>query len=290
LLITGGTISTGTVHTVSVCGVYWISSNTSSRNTTDPAVAATVSPSVNASGSTIDGSRGALRMSETKCRNPRTTLRPPVSIAALYPSGLTNGILLGARSSVTYTDALRLALATPKDGAALLFWNTRRRFERQQPIVGARPSSDHHTGLGPATAPTGSESVSAPPGRPFGCALHHGVHSAEDLRIREVFRAALAVGALSQAQEANATCRSVSGLSIIGQGCTSTFSNIALGMGADATASAAAFPAPWLSVTAALQWRETSRGPPTKGSASSTGRLYRISGAVKDRVRSGKRC
>src|ERR1700752_4060945 len=58
-------------------------------------------PSVNASDSTIDGSRGRLRMSVAKCRSPRTTLSPPVSIAALYPAGLTNGILLGASPSVT---------------------------------------------------------------------------------------------------------------------------------------------------------------------------------------------
>jgi hypothetical protein len=99
-LITGGTISSGTDHTLSACGVYWISSNTSRRNTTAPGVTAMVLPSVNASGSTIDGRRGGVRMSLAKCRSPRTTLSPLVSIAALYPNGFTNGLLLGASPSV----------------------------------------------------------------------------------------------------------------------------------------------------------------------------------------------
>ncbi len=116
--MTGGTISSGTVHTVSVCGVYWISSNTSSRNTTDPAVAATVCPTVNASGSTIDGTRGDLRMSVTKCRSPRTMLSPPVSIAALYPSGFTNGILLGASPSVTKSRTNRICSASRQSSRA----------------------------------------------------------------------------------------------------------------------------------------------------------------------------
>jgi len=47
----------------------------------------------------------------------------------------------------------------------------------------------------------------------------------------------LAVGALNGAGAANATCLSVSGLSI-GTGCTSTFGNIAVGIGKDAFASA----------------------------------------------------
>jgi hypothetical protein len=52
-----------------------------------------------------------------------------------------------------------------------------------------------------------------------------------------VVSGALAVGALSQAPEANATCLSVSGLTI-GKGCTSTFGDMAVAIGSGATASA----------------------------------------------------
>src|ERR1700712_5464005 len=53
-------MSSGTVRTASVVGRYWISSKTSVRKTTDPGVAARSSPTVKASGSTIDGTPGGV--------------------------------------------------------------------------------------------------------------------------------------------------------------------------------------------------------------------------------------
>jgi hypothetical protein len=46
----------------------------------------------------------------------------------------------------------------------------------------------------------------------------------------------LAIGALGQAPQANATCLSVSGINLIGHTCTSTFGNIATGIGPGAGA------------------------------------------------------
>jgi hypothetical protein len=99
LLITGGTISSGTVRTFGVCGVYWISSRISLRNTTAPGVAATVVPSSNAVGSTMLGTRGAVARSRTRLRAPATELSPAVSISAFQATGLTSGLLLGASAS-----------------------------------------------------------------------------------------------------------------------------------------------------------------------------------------------
>jgi hypothetical protein len=99
LLIVGGTMSRGTSRTVSVDGRYWISSNTSVRKMTAPGVVARSSPTENASGSTIEGTRGGVARSLTNWVRPRTALRPPVSMAALSDSGLTTGTLLGARAS-----------------------------------------------------------------------------------------------------------------------------------------------------------------------------------------------
>ena len=100
MLITGGTISSGTCRTVSVTGRYWISSNTGVRSTTDPGVTARSTPTSNASGSTIDGTRGGTAMSDRKFRRPATALPPPVSSAALTAAGFSSGLLLGASASI----------------------------------------------------------------------------------------------------------------------------------------------------------------------------------------------
>ena len=86
-------MSSGAEKTWSVCGAYWISSNSSQRKTTEPAVTAMSLPNVNASGSTIDGTRGADIMSSTKWRNPRTALSPPVSISAFQPQRVQHRVV-----------------------------------------------------------------------------------------------------------------------------------------------------------------------------------------------------
>ena len=48
-------------------------------------------------GSTIAGTRGLVAMSRANARAPRSADRPPVSMSALNPSGLSSGLLLGAR-------------------------------------------------------------------------------------------------------------------------------------------------------------------------------------------------
>ena len=101
-------MTSGTARTFSVVGVYWISSNTSVRKTTAPGVFARSSPTVNASGSTIVGTRGGDARSDTNCFSPRTALRPPVSMAAFSDSGLTTGTLLGARASTRFVAVNRI--------------------------------------------------------------------------------------------------------------------------------------------------------------------------------------
>jgi hypothetical protein len=100
LLITGGTITNGTCRTAGVTGRYWISSNTGVRRTTEPGVTARSTPTSNASGSTMVGTRGGTAMSERKCRRPATALPPPVSSAALTAAGFSSGLLLGASASI----------------------------------------------------------------------------------------------------------------------------------------------------------------------------------------------
>src|SRR3954452_9283241 len=101
-------MSSGTDRTVSVVGRYRISSNTSVRNTTAPGVAARSSPTVNASGSTIEGTRGGLVRSRSIRRRPRTTLAPPVSMTAFTDSGFRTGTLLGARASTRFVAVNRM--------------------------------------------------------------------------------------------------------------------------------------------------------------------------------------
>ena len=93
-------MSRGTCRTAAVAGRYWISSNTSVRATTAPGVTARSTPTLNASGSTIDGIRGGLATSAAKCRRPARALPPPVSIAAFSAAGLSTGLLLGASASI----------------------------------------------------------------------------------------------------------------------------------------------------------------------------------------------
>src|SRR6266536_3251769 len=91
----GGTSSSGTCRTVGVCGAYWISSNTSVRNTTAPGVAPRLSPTAKSEPSTICGMRGALAMSRSRFSPPRRKFIPPLSIAALNEAGFNTGTLLG---------------------------------------------------------------------------------------------------------------------------------------------------------------------------------------------------
>ena len=98
--MTGGTISSGTCRTAGVTGRYWISSNTGVRRTTEPGVTARSTPTSNASGSTMDGTRGATAMSAAKCRRPARALLPPVSMAAFTAAGFSSGLLLGASASM----------------------------------------------------------------------------------------------------------------------------------------------------------------------------------------------
>ena len=106
------------MRTSSVCGTYWINSNSSARNTTEPGVTAMSSPSVNASGSTIDGTRGAAIMSSMRCRMPRTALSPPVSINAFQPRGLNNGLLVGDSPSVRTSKTNRIRSPSRQSRAA----------------------------------------------------------------------------------------------------------------------------------------------------------------------------
>ena len=101
----GGTISSGTCRTVAVAGRYWISSNTGVRSTTFPGVTARSTPTSNASGSTMDGTRGGAAISETKCRKPARALPPPVSMAAFTAAGFSTGLLLGASASTRLVSA-----------------------------------------------------------------------------------------------------------------------------------------------------------------------------------------
>ena len=81
-------------------GRYWISSNTGVRRTTEPGVTARSTPTSNASGSTMDGTRGATAMSAAKFRRPARVLLPPVSMAAFTAAGFSSGLLLGASASM----------------------------------------------------------------------------------------------------------------------------------------------------------------------------------------------
>jgi hypothetical protein len=99
----GGAMSSGISRTSSVCGRYWISSNTSVRSTTAPGVTATVRPTSNGDGSTISGMRGGVAMSRSKLRLPRARLPPAVSMTAFADDGFTSGTLLGDNASTTFS-------------------------------------------------------------------------------------------------------------------------------------------------------------------------------------------
>ena len=90
MLTIGGTNSTGSARTVAVCGAYWISSNSSVRMTTEPGVAATSTPTSNASASTLEGSRGELVMSPANARAPRTRLAPRSCTVVRSATGLVS--------------------------------------------------------------------------------------------------------------------------------------------------------------------------------------------------------
>ncbi len=107
MLIIGGTSSNGRSRTCSVCGVYWMSSNTGVRSTTAPGVIARSPPTSNASGSTIVGIRGGVAMSRARLAAPRAKLRPPVSMKAFSAVGFVKGPFDGASASRTFSAAKR---------------------------------------------------------------------------------------------------------------------------------------------------------------------------------------
>ena len=106
-------MSSGTLRTLVVCGVYWISSKTSVRSTTSPGVTATSSPTAKASGSTIDGTRGAVAKSRAKRRPPATRLPPPVSMTRLSTLGFSAGLLLGERASTRLSTMKPIRCSSP---------------------------------------------------------------------------------------------------------------------------------------------------------------------------------
>ena len=90
-----------------IASVYWMSSQTSVRATTDPGVTARSLPTWNALPSTMVGMCGAEAMSEAKARIPRTRLRPPVllELEAFHAAGLRYGLLLGADAAIRVVSA-----------------------------------------------------------------------------------------------------------------------------------------------------------------------------------------
>ena len=114
----GGTISSGTSRTRSVCGRYWISSSTSVRNTTAPGVTAMLRPTSNADRSTISGIRGGAAMSRRKVSPPRTRFSPPLSTAAFAEDGFTSGTLLGAAASTRFSTSRRTRVSSRQSRCA----------------------------------------------------------------------------------------------------------------------------------------------------------------------------
>ena len=122
-------MSSGNWCTVGVAGVYWMSSQTSVRATTDPGVTARSLPTWNASPSTMVGMCGEEAMSETKARIPRTRLRPPVSMYAFHAAGLRYGLLLGADAAIRLvsTNFSRVLSRQPSSASASRSWALRPR-------------------------------------------------------------------------------------------------------------------------------------------------------------------
>ncbi len=111
-------MSSGTVRTLGVCGVYWSSSNISVRAMTAPGVTAMSVPTSKASGSTIDGTRGGVAKSRTKRRPPATRLPPPVSMTRLSTLGLRKGLLLGAEASTRLSTMKPIRWSSPQSSSA----------------------------------------------------------------------------------------------------------------------------------------------------------------------------
>ena len=80
-----------------------MSSSISVRSTTAPGVAAMFRPTSKPELSTIAGTRGALAMSRSRFRAPRSRLRPAVSITAFADAGFSSGTLLGASACWTFS-------------------------------------------------------------------------------------------------------------------------------------------------------------------------------------------
>ena len=99
LLIHGGTTTSGRACTVSVVGAYWMSSMSSFRYTTEPLLAATLTPTVNAFLSTSAGRPLLSRASSMTLRAPRCRFCPPVFIVSSITAGLRNGKFVGLIAS-----------------------------------------------------------------------------------------------------------------------------------------------------------------------------------------------
>ena len=98
-MIQAGTISTGSANTVSVVGLYWISSISSLRNTTSPGVMATSSPTVKRRrGAWAHRQHGAQRVL-LKIEQPAPEIGAAFAQGVLDDHGLSQGTLDGETAS-----------------------------------------------------------------------------------------------------------------------------------------------------------------------------------------------
>ncbi|MNC48733.1 hypothetical protein D3C75_978660 [compost metagenome] len=104
MLICGGTTSNGFEYCFSLIGLYWINSSSSLRNTTAPAVEATVLPTSNACLVTCRGNPSLCRRSSTRWPIPRTRLLPPELKISLIARGLSR-LLDGDTASLSRANA-----------------------------------------------------------------------------------------------------------------------------------------------------------------------------------------
>jgi hypothetical protein len=104
---------------VSVVGLYWISSKTSLRCTTEPGVVATLTPIVNFEASTLAGMRGDVDMSRSRFLAPASRFAPPLSSVAFSAAGLDHKKFVGASASAM-TANLNSPSAAQSSSASLI--------------------------------------------------------------------------------------------------------------------------------------------------------------------------
>ena len=106
---------------MSVVGLYWISSKTSLRCTTEPGVVATLTPIVNFEASTLAGMRGDVDMSRSRCLAPASRFAPPLSSVAFSAVGLDHKKFVGASASAMFSTAnLNSPSAAQSSSASLI--------------------------------------------------------------------------------------------------------------------------------------------------------------------------